>query len=842
MAIPDHISVRGAYVNNLKHLNVDIPLNKLVAITGRSGSGKSSLAMGVLYAEGMRRYMSALSTYTRRRLGQTSPAAADSVRHIPSAIALRQRPTVPGIRSTVGTATEALNVIRLMFSRLGSPVCPNGHRVSPTLDIAKAMDLPNDGESGMGMITCPTCGVRFMAFAAEDFAFNSTGACPTCGGTGQARTLAANRLIPDQTLTIRQGAVASWRLPGRNFMPFVAQAIGIDIDTPFQDLPKDQQEQVWHGERKKYAINIPSKTGKIFHMDHAQYENAFNAVEDSLATTKNERAIQRLNRFYEFGICPTCHGSRFAPKLLSQHLVDQNIAQVSDMTLTQLAAFIPEIYHWLPADMQSLAHDIIQELTQLLKPIMDLGLSYLTLSRAAASLSTGELQRIQLSRTLRTETTGVLYVLDEPSIGLHAANVSGLLEVMHGLVNQGNSLVVVDHNTAIIEAADQVIEIGPGAGVAGGRLIDQGSPEAISHDTHSLIAPFLTGAASLIVRPQAGEQEIKQTKQLQLTVTDRFNLHDLHVHFPVNCFSVVSGFSGAGKSTLIFDALVPALSATADQPAPAFVRDLDRGGLRHVVAIDATPVGKNVRSTVATYTDILDHLRHLFASLPDAKAKHYTSSHFSYNVKAGACPTCGGTGVINLDIQYLPDMQQTCPICHGRRYNPEVLKIKWQQHGIADLLDLDVDSALTVLKDEPAITHTLQTLHDMGLGYLHLGESTPTLSGGEAQRLKLVAHMGRSQKDTLFVFDEPSVGLHPLDVQTLIAVFQRLLKTGATVIAIEHDLDVIANADYVLDLGPKGGAEGGRIMAAGTPQAIAKQGKGETAPYLATHLAAFHVK
>ena len=704
------------------------------------------------------------------------------------------------------------------------------------------MDLPNDGESGMGMITCPTCGVRFMAFAAEDFAFNSTGACPTCGGTGQARTLAANRLIPDQTLTIRQGAVASWRLPGRNFMPFVAQAIGIDLDTPFQDLPKDQQEQVWHGERKKYAINIPSKTGKIFHMDHAQYENAFNAVEDSLATTKNERAIQRLNRFYEFGICPTCHGSRFSPKLLSQHLVDQNIAQVSDMTLTQLAAFIPEIYHWLPADMQSLAHDIIQELTQLLKPIMDLGLSYLTLSRAAASLSTGELQRIQLSRTLRTETTGVLYVLDEPSIGLHAANVSGLLEVMHGLVNQGNSLVVVDHNTAIIEAADQVIEIGPGAGVAGGRLIDQGSPEAISHDTHSLIAPFLTGAAPLIVRPQAGEQEIKQTKQLQLTVTDRFNLHDLHVHFPVNCFSVVSGFSGAGKSTLIFDALVPALSATADQPAPAFVRDLDRGGLRHVVAIDATPVGKNVRSTVATYTDILDHLRHLFASLPDAKAKHYTSSHFSYNVKAGACPTCGGTGVINLDIQYLPDMQQTCPTCHGRRYNPEVLKIKWQQHSIADLLDLDVDSALTVLKDEPAITHTLQTLHDMGLGYLHLGESTPTLSGGEAQRLKLVAHMGRSQKDTLFVFDEPSVGLHPLDVQTLIAVFQRLLKTGATVIAIEHDLDVIANADYVLDLGPKGGAEGGRIMAAGTPQAIAKQGKGETAPYLAGHLAAFHVK
>ena len=389
---------------------------------------------------------------------------------------------------------------------------------------------------------------------------------------------------------------------------------------------------------------------------------------------------------------------------------------------------------------------------------------------------------------MRTETTGVLYVLDEPSIGLHAANVAGLLEVMHGLVDQGNSLVVVDHNTAIINAADQIIEIGPGAGADGGQILDQGSPAEISHDAKSLIAPFLTG-----------------------------------------------------KSTLIFDALVPALSATKDQPAPTFVRDLKTGGIRHVVAIDATPVGKNVRSTVATYTDILDHLRHLFASLPAAKAKHYTSSHFSYNVKAGACPTCGGTGVINLDIQYLPDMQQTCPTCHGRRYNPEVLKIKWHERSIADLLDLDVDTALTVFKDEPTIVHTLQTLHDMGLGYLHLGESTPTLSGGEAQRLKLVAHMGRSQKDTLFVFDEPSVGLHPLDVQTLVAVFQRLLQTGATVIAIEHDLDVIANADYVLDLGPKGGAEGGHVMAAGTPQAIAKQGHGETAKYLAAHLAAFHV-
>lgn len=835
--IPDHIKVVGATVNNLKHLNVNIPLHQLVAITGRSGSGKSSLAMGVLYAEGMRRYVSALSTYTRRRLGQTSKPAVESITHIPSAIALRQRPIVPGIRSTVGTTTEALNVIRLMFSRLGSPRCPNGHQLPPTLKIAQAMGLPNQEGSGMGMITCPVCGARFMAYGAEDFAFNSTGACPTCDGTGQAKTLAVDRLIPDKTKTIRDGAVASWRLPGRNFMQIVAQYAGIDIDTPFEDLPEDQQEMVWHGPRKKYAINIPSRTGKIFHMDNAVYENAFNAVEDSMKTTTNERAIARLNRFYEFGPCPTCHGTRFKPALLTQLLNGKNIAEVSAMTISELQAFIPTIFTWLPNDMQALADDIISELTQILHPLQDLGLGYLTLARAGASLSTGELQRIQLSRTLRTQTTGVLYVLDEPSIGLHPANVKGLLDVMRGLVEQGNSVVVVDHDTAIIDAADTVLEIGPGAGAAGGNLLNQGTPTEVAAQQNSLIGPFLNGKAQLLVRPQA--QPTKKT--YGVTVTDRFNLHDLRAEFPVNQLAVVSGFSGAGKSTLVFDALVPALMVTKTNPAPSFTKDLTRGGLRRVVAIDASPVGKNVRSTVATYTDILNHLRTLFASLPAAKKAGYTASHFSYNVKAGACPTCGGTGEISLDIQYLPDMQQVCPTCHGQRYNPEILKIKWHDYSIADLLALSVDDAPPVFKDESAIEATLQTLHDMGLGYLHLGESTPTLSGGEAQRLKLTSHMGRTQKGTLFVFDEPTVGLHPLDVQVLLQVFQRLIDAGGTVLTISHDLDLIANADYVLDLGPGGGAEGGRIVASGSPKAVAASDKGHTSHYLAAHLKHFKI-
>ncbi|WP_125702654.1 excinuclease ABC subunit UvrA [Lacticaseibacillus daqingensis] len=829
--------VRGAHVNNLRHLDVTIPLHQLVAITGRSGSGKSSLAMGVLYAEGMRRYVSALSTYTRRRLGQVGHAAVDDIQHIPSAIALRQRPTVPGIRSTVGTTTEALNVLRLAFSRLGSPRCPNGHQLAPTLAIAHAMDT--DGKDAT--MTCPVCGAVFPLLGAESFAFNSVGACPTCDGTGVARTLAVDRLIPDPTKTIRAGAVASWRLPGRNFMPIVAQYAGIDIDTPFQALPKAQQELVWHGPRRTYAINIPSKTGKIFHMDNAVYENAFNAVTDSMATTTNERAIARLNRFYAFGVCPTCHGTRFDPKLMGQTLAGRTIAEVSAKSLADLEAFIPTVYASLPADMQALAHDILRELTTILQPLIDLGLNYLSLERAGNSLSTGELQRIQLARTLRTHTTGVLYVLDEPAIGLHPANVQGLITVMRALVAQGNSVVVVDHDTAIIEAADQVLEIGPGAGLAGGRLINQGTPAAVAEAPHSLIGPYLNGSAELVVRPTAKRARVAATAFYGVTVTDRFNLHDLTVRFPLNQLSVVTGFSGAGKSTLVFDALVPALTATAKQPAPAFSQSLQRGGLRRVVAIDATPVGKNVRSTVATYTPILDHLRALFAAQPESVARSYTVSDFSYNVKAGACPTCGGTGTISLDIQYLPDMQQTCPTCGGKRYAPKILEVTWHGYTIADVLALSADEALPVFADEPAIAAALQTLHAIGLGYLHLGESTPALSGGEAQRLKLAAHMGKQLKGTLFVFDEPSVGLHPLNVRTLLAVFQRLLDAGGTVLAIEHDLDIMANADYLLDLGPEGGSRGGHIVASGTPHQVAASTAGHTGRFLAAHLRKFGV-
>lgn len=824
--VADHIEVRGGNVNNLKNINVDIPLNKFVAISGLSGSGKSSLAMGILYSEGARRYLDALAIYTRRRISQVGRADVKSVKHIPSALALRQRPSVPGIRSTVGTMTEIFNVLRLIFSRLGSPKCPNGHQVPPTIEIAEAMDKTG---VEMGMITCPICGVHFQSFGAEDFAFNSDGACPECEGLGVTKQLDPTKLIDDPNKTIDDGAVASWRVPGRNFMPSVARAAGIRIDIPFKDLSDKEKDFVLHGPKQKISVDIPSKNGRIFHMDNAIYENAYNAVIDSMATTKSEVALKRLNRFYKFSTCPTCHGTRINPNRLTQLVADQNIAEVSALALGSLPAWVTQVKEWLPADMLALADNLTGELLQQLQPLLDLGLDYLTMDRAGSTLSTGELQRIQLGRTLRTETTGVLYVLDEPSVGLHPDNVAGLINIFRQLIEQGNSVVVVDHETAIIDAADWIIEIGPGSGAAGGQVIAQGTPAEIKHDPQSLIGPFLTGTAPVLVRKPAAKANIMVNGSIDLTVSDRFNLHDVSVQIPLNRLTAVTGFSGAGKTTLILDSLLPALTAQIKgEKLPSHVTRLNAVDINNLVSVDAVPVGKNARSTVATYTNIMDELRKLYAKQPLAKEKHYTPSYFSYNNKQGACPTCGGTGEISLDIQYLPDMVQVCPTCHGKRFNPDVLQVKWHDMSIADVLSLEVDKAQTILADDTKILRTLKTLVGMGLGYLQLGEATPTLSGGEAQRLKLTTHLAHQLDNSLFIFDEPTVGLHPLDVQTLLRVFDQLLSNGATIIAISHDLDLIANADYMIDMGPKGGVNGGRIMATGSPLELVKKAAGDS--------------
>lgn len=796
-------------MHNLKNIDIDIPLHQFVAISGLSGSGKSSLAMGILYEEGSRRYLEALSTYTRRRLKTGNKANVESVKHIPSALALRQRPAIPSERATVGTMSELLNVIRLVFSRLGRPVCPNGHAFGPDLKVAQAMS--KSGEE-MGLLTCPTCGVEFYAYGAEDFAFNSTGACETCQGTGNVRQLDESKLIADEELSLADGAVASWRLPGRNFMPSVAEQAGVRINVPFKELTAKEKDFVLNGPQKKFKMDFCTSTGRVFHDFNVLYENAHQAVLESAKTSKSERAQKKISEFFHYSTCPTCHGTRLKPELLRQKAGGLNIAEVTELSLHALAEWKMQVLKTLPAEMDTMAQAIFAEFDDDLKPLLELGLDYLTLARNGNTLSTGELQRIQLARTLRTETTGVLYVLDEPSIGLHPDNINGLLNVFKQLVAQGNSLVVVDHNVDIVRAADHIIEIGPGSGDNGGQIIATGTPAQLAKNKNSLIGPYLNGTAELIARPI----QPVDTAKITIAVSEHYNLHDVKVDLPLNRLTAVTGFSGAGKTSLILDSLVPAIKAKAKgEGLPAQVSELD-SPLKDVVSVDASPIGKTTRSTTATYTSIMDNLRKLFAKQPLAKERHYTPSYFSYNNKQGGCPECGGTGVVTLDVQYLPDMEQTCPLCAGKRFRPEIQAVKWNGYSIVDILDMDVDQALNVFKAEPKILRELELLKEVGLSYLHLGESTPSFSGGEAQRLKLVKHLDHKQETTLFVFDEPTIGLHPLDVKVLLQVMQKLIDQGATIITITHDLNLIVNADYILDLGPRGGKHGGKVVFSGT--------------------------
>ena len=695
---PTQIEVRGGNVNNLKNINVDIPLNQFVAISGPSGSGKSSLAMGILYAEGSRRYLEALSTYTRRRITQNKRSQVQEVRHIPSAIALRQRPSVPSERSTVGSMSEIFNVVRLIFSRLGTTRCPNGHKIQPSLQIAQAMDLAGDK---MGVITCPTCQVEFMAKSAEDFAFNSAGACPECHGTGQIQTLDDRKIIADENLSIEDGAIASWRLPGRNFMPTVAAHIGVRIDVPYKNLTAKEKEIVLHGKRNKYAVDFHTSTGRVFSTENTLYENAYDAVYESLKSVKSDRAMAKVNSFFHFSTCPTCHGTRLDPELLTQTVGGQNIAAVSDMTLGALDTWVTATKADLPDEMQQMATILFKNLLETLQPLLSLGLDYLTLSRNGNTLSTGELQRIQLARTLRTATTGVLYVLDEPSIGLHPDNVEGLIHIFRQLVAQGNSLVVVDHEVNIISQADWVIEIGPAAGRKGGQVIAQGKPADLVQDPQSLIGTYIAGRPNILYPKVATQATGVRTT---MTVGQYFNLRDVTIEIPDNQITAVSGFSGAGKTSLILDSLVPAIEAHhKHEQLPQQVTQLTTD-LTSVVSIDAKPVGKNTRSTLATYTNIMTNLRKLFAGLPESQAHNYGIAHFSYNNKEGACPNCGGLGSIILDLLYLPDMEEVCPECQGKRYKPAIEVIKWHGDSIVDLLALSVEEAIPVFADVPNIT------------------------------------------------------------------------------------------------------------------------------------------
>jgi excinuclease ABC subunit A len=820
-SLPTTISVRGARHNNLKDIDVDVPLWRIVAVVGVSGSGKTSLAIGTLYAEGMHRFLEGLSTYSRRRLAQVKRPDVDRIEHLPPALALRQRPPVPGLRSTVGTMSEVLNVLRLIMSRLGSHRCPNGHLVPPSVATQREE------------ITCPVCGAHFVHPGAESFAFNSYGACPACEGLGVRSEVDESTLVPDPGKTIAEGAVLPWNSGGRRLSMYAAGELGVRLDVPYESLTDRERDIVLHGEPVKRKVTLESdRTGHSVQLS-VNYDNAVAAVERSLRSD-NERTRRSVQRFLVTRVCSVCHGTRLRPEALASQLGGRNLAEISALSLDELRGFVAGLPAGLPAELNRMTTGLLAELNGTLNPLLDVGLGYLALDRAGASLSTGERQRIELTSTVRASTTGMLYVLDEPSVGLHPSNVQGLRSTLAALAGNGNSVVVVEHEREIISGADWVIELGPAAGANGGTVIAQGPPAELEADPRSVMGPFLAGAAAV---PRDRPRPDAAGGQITLEVGDLYNLHGVTAAFPVHRLSAVAGPSGAGKTALVLDSLIPAARARLSGSAlPGHVRRLELADIRQVVQVDATPIGQNARSTPATYSGAFDQVRQVFADSPVARRRRWKPGHFSFNTREGQCPTCRGLGDIDLDVQYLPDITVQCPTCHGARFNEATLGVRVDGLTIADVLALTVHDAVDQFGDRPAVAAALRPVDEVGLGYLRLGEPTPSLSGGESQRLRIASRLRSSQHGALYVFDEPSTGLHPLDVATLVGVFDRLLAAGATVIVIDHDLDVLGAADHLIDMGPGAGPDGGRIVAAGTPEDVVRAPGSVTGPWLAKHL------
>lgn len=824
---PKYIQIRGARVHNLKNINVDIPLHQIVGIAGVSGSGKSSLALGVLYAEGSRRYLESLSTYTRRRMTGAAKAQVDEVLYVPAALALHQRPGIPGIRSTFGTGTELLNSLRLMYSRLASHRCPNGHYVEPTLKVAAEQE-----------ILCPICGEQVQPPSAEELAFNSQGACPECGGTGRVRTVNIDSLVPDDSISIDDGAVAPWNSLMWSLMTDVCREMGVRTDIPFRELTEKEKDIVYHGPAEKKHIFYKAKNSNQAGELDFTYYNAVYTVENALAKVKDEKGMKRVEKFLKEEICPQCQGSRLSEKARAPKLRGIGLAEACQMTLKDLVVWVADVPDSLPEEMRPMAESICESFQTAAKRLMDLGLSYLSLDRAAATLSTGERQRMQLARAVRNRTTGVLYVLDEPSIGLHPSNINGLNAVMHDLIADGNSVLLVDHDTQILSEADWIVEMEPEAGNGGGYVIAEGTIPEITKNPASMIGPFLAQKTNLPVREQTHAENMFDLGVIHLSTNAIHTVKPLEVDIPKGRLTVVTGVSGSGKTTMVLESLIPGLEAALNgETLPEHVKNVSAEGISHVKLIDASPIGINIRSTVATYANVHDELRKIYAKTDDAKRMKYKAKDFSYNTGNLRCPACDGTGQITLDVQFLPDVDVVCPECKGSRYAKAAWQVCYEKepgkrYSLPQMMAMDVNTALQAAGDWKVVRQRLEVLRDLGLGYLTLGEATPGLSGGEAQRLKLASEMGKGQFDSIFVFDEPTIGLHPLDVKTLLQVFQALVDQGATVIVIEHDLDVIRNADYIIDMGPEGGEAGGRIVAVGTPEQVAENENSVTGKFI----------
>lgn len=929
------IVVQGARANNLKNVDITIPRDQLVVITGLSGSGKSSLAFDTIYAEGQRRYVESLSAYARQFLGQMDKPDVDAIEGLSPAISIDQKTTSKNPRSTVGTVTEIYDYLRLLFARVGKPICPN-HGIEITSQTVEQMvdrimqypertklqllapmvsgrkgthvklleDLQKqgyvrarvDGElrdlddnieleknkkhnievvidrivlkdgvesrlsdsletalrlaDGRVMVdvmgieellfsehhACPICGFSIEELEPRMFSFNSPfGACPKCDGLGTKLEVDESLVIPDWDVTLNEGAIVPWIPTSSQYYPQLLKCVcdhyGIDMDIPVKNIPKDQMDKILNGSGKDYIhFHYENEFGNIRDQD-IQFEGVLRNVERRFKETSSDYIREQMEKYMAKQPCPSCHGHRLKPETLAVKIADKHIGEVTEYSIKEAYAFIQDI-KLSEKDMQ-IARLILREIQERLSFLLNVGLDYLTLNREAGTLSGGEAQRIRLATQIGSRLTGVLYILDEPSIGLHQRDNDRLIATLQSMRDLGNTLIVVEHDEDTMLAADYLIDVGPGAGAHGGEIVAAGTPEQVMKSKKSLTGQYLSGRRYI---PIPSERRKPDGRYLKIKGARENNLKNVKVDIPLGVFIAVTGVSGSGKSTLVNEILYKTLAQKLNRSKikPGDVKEIEGiDQLEKVIDIDQSPIGRTPRSNPATYTGVFDDIRDVFAVTNEAKVRGYKKGRFSFNVKGGRCEACRGDGIIKIEMHFLPDVYVPCEVCHGKRYNRETLEVKYKDKSIADVLEMTAEDALEFFKNIPKIARKLQTIVDVGLGYIHLGQPATTLSGGEAQRVKLASELHkRSNGKSIYILDEPTTGLHTEDIARLLKVLQRLVENGDTVLVIEHNLDVIKTVDYIIDMGPEGGDKGGTVIAKGTPEQVAETEGSYTGIYL----------
>lgn len=932
----ENIVIKGARTHNLKDIDVTIPRDQFVVLTGLSGSGKSSLAFDTIYAEGQRRYVESLSAYARQFLGQMDKPDVDSIEGLSPAISIDQKTTSRNPRSTVGTVTEIYDYLRLLFARIGKPFCPEHHTEISAQTVEQMVDrileypertrlqilapliqgrkgehiklledirkqgyvrVRIDGETrdlsediqleknkkhtidvvidrivvkegihsrvadsletalklGEGKVivdiieqeellfsqnlACPQCGFSMPELEPRMFSFNAPyGACPTCDGLGMKQEVDPDLVIPDRTKSLSEGAIEPWESSTSNYyeqlLHSVCKHFKIDMDLPVEQLPKEHLDIILYGNRKeKFRFVFDSDFGGRRDSE-IYFEGVINQIHRRYVESTSDLMRESLEHYMAQKACPSCKGQRLRPEVLAVFVGEKNISYVTGLSVKDAHQFFDQLQ--LSEKDMAIARLILKEIKFRLGFLLDVGLDYLTLSRAAGTLSGGEAQRIRLATQIGSSLMGVLYILDEPSIGLHQRDNNKLIKTLEHMRDLGNTLIVVEHDEDTMFAADYIVDIGPGAGVHGGKVVSQGTPEEVMKDPNSLTGQYLSGKKFI---PVPLERRKPNGKWIGVVGAKENNLKNISVKFPLGVFTCVTGVSGSGKSTLVNEILHKALARDLNRAKtkPGSYRKIE--GLEHldkVIDIDQSPIGRSPRSNPATYTGVFDDIRDVFAQTNEAKVRGYKKGRFSFNVKGGRCEACRGDGIIKIEMHFLPDVYVPCEICKGKRYNRETLEVKYKGLNIADVLNLTVEDAVEFFKNIPRIHRKLQTLYDVGVGYMRLGQPATTLSGGEAQRIKLASELHRrSTGKTLYILDEPTTGLHVHDIDRLLKVLQRLVEAGDSVLVIEHNLDVIKTADYIIDLGPEGGERGGLIVAKGTPEEVCRVAESYTGQYLA---------